>query len=198
MSSWKREKLDYGKGFLYQSYENIGIFGLRATNEKIDMIKKLVNLKNLNILDIGSNSGFVTIKLAMEAITVEGVEPNEFVLEHGNLLKEYYKLNNVNFYNSKFEEFSPSKKYDIVLSFANHSTYDGETKFNLDEYFTKIFKLLSEEGKLIFESHHPYIEKDLTLVKKSIEKFFNIKKVFVYESDNFIDNGRTWMLCQRK
>ena len=198
VKSWKREKLDYGKGFLYQSFENIGIFGLRATNEKINMIKKLININNLDILDIGSNSGFVSIELSIEANNVDGVEPNKFILEHGNLLKEYYKLNNINFFNCKFEEFMVSKNYDIILSFANHSTYDGETEFNLDEYFLKISELLSKKGKLIFESHHPYIEKDLTLVEDSIKKFFNINKVFIYESENFIDNGRTWMLCERK
>ncbi len=198
MKSWKREKLDYGKGFFYQSYENIGIFGLRATNEKIDMIKKLMNIKNLNILDIGSNSGFVSIELAMGAGAVDGVEPNEFIIEHGNILKDFYKLDNINFYKSKFEEFLISKKYDIILSLANHSTYDGETEFNLDEYFLKISELLTEKGTLIFESHHPYIEKDLTKVGKTIENFFNINKVFIYESENFIDNGRTWMLCEKK
>ena len=162
------------------------------------MIKKLTNINNLNILDIGSNSGFVSIELAMDAGAVDGVEPNDFIIEHGNLLKDFYKLDNINFYKSKFEEFLVSKKYDIILSFANHSTYDGETEFNLDEYFLKISELLTEKGALIFESHHPYIEKDLTKVQKNIENYFTISKVFVYESENFIDNGRTWMLCQKK
>ena len=27
VKSWKRKELDYGRGFLYQSYENIGLYG---------------------------------------------------------------------------------------------------------------------------------------------------------------------------
>lgn len=197
IKSWERKELDYGRGFLYQSYENFGLYGLRATNQKIQMIYKLSDLKNKKILDIGSNSGFLSVEIAKQASSVYCIEPNKYLVKHGEILSDYLNLKNINFNIKKFEEFETSEKFEVVLSFANHSTYDGETEYSLDEYFSKISLLLKENGNLLFESHHPYIEKDLSEVKNILLRYFDIKEESVLDSNNFIDDGRTWLLCQK-
>ena len=198
IKSWKRKELDYGRGFLYQSYENFGLYGLRATNHKMQMINKLLDLGNKKILDIGSNSGFLSVEVAKQAKFVSCVEPNKYLVKQGGVLSDFLNQKNIIFYIKKFEEFKTNEKFGAVLSFANHSTYDGETEYTLEEYFSKISLLLEENGNLVFESHHPYIEKDLSKVKDILLRYFDIKDEMLLESNNFIDNGRTWLLCQKK
>ena len=197
VKSWKRKELDYGRGFLYQSYENIGLYGLRATNKKINLIENFINLKNKKILDIGSNSSFLSVEIAKKANFVDCVEPNKYLIKQGQIVADFFKLLNMNFYETKFEQFYTNNKYSTVLSCANHSTYDGETEYSLDEYFSKISNLLIERGSLLFESHHPLIEKDISDVKNCISKYFDIKEEIIVEGGNFIDNGRTWLLCKK-
>lgn len=59
-------------------------------------------------------------------------------------------VDNVQFITTKFENFFPESKFDIVLSFANHSTYDGETDHSLEEYFSKVKNLINSNGFMIF------------------------------------------------
>ena len=55
-------------------------------------------------------------------------------------------------YNKWAEGKGKEKKYDIVFSFANDETIDGNTSFNFCEYITKIASLLKKGSILIFES----------------------------------------------
>ena len=52
-----------------------------------------------------------------------------------------------------------SEQFEIVLSFANHATFDENTKQDLESYFSKCRKLLSPKGYFLFESHPPHLEK---------------------------------------
>ena len=82
----------------------------------------------------------------------EGVEINPYLVRISNYTKEYLDIDNSEFHNLSFENFKPEKKYDIVFSFANDETIDGNTTFNFCEYITKITSLLKKGSILIFES----------------------------------------------
>ena len=192
------KKLDYGSGYFYQSYESLGIFGIRSTEDRINFLKLHKYTDNKNILDIGSNSGFLSLSLSKNANNIIGIEPNDFLNQQANLVKNFLRVDNVKFITTKFENFSSESKFDIVLSFANHSTYDGETEYNLQEYFSKVKDLLDSDGTMIFESHHPNIEKEFSMVQNEIEKYFDIVEKKVYKSENFYDSGRIWIIAKVK
>ena len=132
-----------------------------------------------------------------ELLDVNFILRETVAIQPGQIVADFFKLLNMNFYETKFEQFYTNNKYSTVLSCANHSTYDGETEYSLDEYFSKISNLLIERGSLLFESHHPLIEKDISDVKNCISKYFDIKEEIIVEGGNFIDNGRTWLLCKK-
>ena len=103
-------------------------------------------------MDIGSNCGFFTLYASRFLNSSEGVEINPYLVRISNYTKEYLDIDNSEFHNLSFENFKPETKYDIVFSFANDETIDGNTKFNFCEYIMKISSLLKNGGLLIFES----------------------------------------------
>ena len=68
------KKLDYGSGYFYQSYESLGIFGIRSL-KKINSLNLNKYIVNRNVLDIGSNSGFFSLSLAAKANNIVGIGP---------------------------------------------------------------------------------------------------------------------------
>ena len=52
------ETYDYGQGYFYQSLEKINLSGLRNSKKRIEQYKILEDIKNKEIIDIGTNSGF--------------------------------------------------------------------------------------------------------------------------------------------
>ena len=86
---------------------------------------------------------------------MDGVELNPYLVNIANDTKSYLKNENVEFYTSSFEQFSTSKKFDIVFSMANDETIDGNTKFTFQEYIEKIISLLKPDGFLMFETVSP-------------------------------------------
>ena len=122
---------DYGEGYFYQSLDEVCITGLRDTSARLTTFNMPELVRGRTILDIGSNSGFLSTKLAKTAKSVEGIEPNPYLNKIGALVANYLKINNIKFNDMSFEDFKPSRSYDVVASFANHSTFDGNTKHTI-------------------------------------------------------------------
>ena len=140
------------KGF-YQGFEEIKVDGCRPTEKRFKDydIKKYLS-KNKTVLDIGCNCGFFSLYTSRFVKQVNGVEINPHLIAIANDTQEYMDIKNVKFHTSSFENFVSTENVDIILSFANDSTIDGNTKFNFTEYIEKILSLLAPEGLLIFES----------------------------------------------
>ena len=137
----------------YQGFEEIKIDGCRSTERRFDEYNIAHYLsREKNALDIGSNCGFFTLYASRFLNSSEGVEINPYLVRISNYTKEYLDIDNSEFHNLSFENFKPEKKYDIVFSFANDETIDGNTTFNFCEYITKITSLLKKGSILIFES----------------------------------------------
>ena len=171
----------------YQGFEEIKIKGARSSEKRFndyDLIKYLS--KEKTVLDIGSNCGFLTLLVSKYVKEIDGVELNPYLISISNDTKAYLGINNANFYNKRFEEFTTSKKYDFIFSFANDSTFDKNTKFHFQEYIEKIISLLQENGILIFESQamdmiHPtkFMPKfDFLNDKFSVIKFKKVKSEY--------------------
>ena len=163
------------QGF-YQGFDKIGIIGSRSTEKRFNEynIGSLFS-KNKNVLDIGSNCGFVSLYTSEFVKSVTGVEINPFLVKISNDTKEFLNIQNVKFVCSTFEEYNTEEKFDIVYSFANDSTIDDNTTFNFEEYIQKILFLLSSGGLLIFESQ----ALDVLVPSKFQSKLEILEKYFI-------------------
>ena len=137
----------------YQGFDEIKVDGCRSTERRFNEynIQRYLS-KEKNALDIGSNCGFFTLYASRFLNTIEGIEINPYLVRISNYTKEYLDIENSEFHNLSFESFESEKKYDIIFSFANDETIDGNTKFNFCEYIMKVSSLLKNGGVLIFES----------------------------------------------
>jgi ubiquinone/menaquinone biosynthesis C-methylase UbiE len=173
----KWEHFIYSKqdGF-YQGLDKINIKGSRSTEKRFNEynIGSLFS-KNKNVLDIGSNCGFVSLYTSEFVKSVTGVEINPFLVKISNDTKEFLNIQNVKFVCSTFEEYNTEEKFDIVYSFANDSTIDNNTTFNFEEYVQKILFLLSSGGLLIFESQ----ALDVLVPSKFQSKLEILEKYFI-------------------
>ena len=173
----KWEHFIYSKqdGF-YQGLDKINIKGSRSTEKRFNEynIGSLFS-KNKNVLDIGSNCGFVSLYTSEFVKSVTGVEINPFLVKISNDTKEFLNIQNVKFVCSTFEEYNTEEKFDIVYSFANDSTIDDNTTFNFGEYIQKILFLLSSGGLLIFESQ----ALDVLVPSKFQSKLEILEKYFI-------------------
>ena len=163
------------QGF-YQGFDKIGIVGSRSTEKRFNEynIENLFS-KNKNVLDIGSNCGFVSLYTSEFVKNVIGVEINPFLVKISNDTKAFLGTQNAKFICSTFEEYETKEKFDIVYSFANDSTIDNNTTFNFEEYIQKILFLLSSGGLLIFESQ----ALDVLVPSKFQSKLEILEKYFI-------------------
>jgi len=166
------------QGF-YQGFDKIGIVGSRSTEKRFNEynIRNLFS-KNENVLDIGSNCGFVSLYTSEFVKSVIGVEINPFLVKISNDSKAFLGIQNVKFICSTFEEYRTEEKFDMVYSFANDSTIDDNTTFNFEEYIQKILFLLSPGGLLIFESQalDVLVPNAFQLKLEILEKYFIIRE----------------------
>ena len=58
---------------------------------------------------------------------MNGVELNPHLVDIAKDTRDFLKINNIEFFASSFEQFSTSKKYDLVFSLPNDETIDEET-----------------------------------------------------------------------
>ena len=180
--NWKSFVYAKQNGF-YQGFDEIKINGCRSTEKRFRRykIEKFLS-KQFSALDIGCNCGFFTIFASRYLDLMEGVEINPYLIEIANDTKNFLKIKNVNFYNSRFEDFEPNHNYDVIFSLANDETIDGNTKFTFEEYIQKIYNLLNENGLLIFETVSP----DTYEPRLFQPKLKLLKKKFVVLEDKMV------------
>ena len=182
--NWKSFVYAKQNGF-YQGFDEIKINGCRSTEKRFRRykIEKFLS-KQFSALDIGCNCGFFTIFASRYLDFMEGVEINPYLVEIANDTKNFLKIKNVNFYNSRFEDFEPNHNYDVIFSLANDETIDGNTKFTFEEYIGKIYNLLNENGFLMFETVSP----DTYEPKLFQPKLKLLKKKFVVLEDKMVES----------
>jgi SAM-dependent methyltransferase len=137
----------------YQGFGEIQIDGCRSTEKRLrdyDLTNYLS--KSKTGLDIGCNVGFFSLAVSRFLEKIVGIEINPYLIDIANDAQEYLKISNSQFYNTSFETFETSEKFDIIFSLANDETIDGNTKFTFSEYVQKIVSLLTSDGILVFES----------------------------------------------
>lgn len=190
---------DYGEGYFYQSYARAGIRGLRNTEARVEAMRLGERVAGKTVLEVGCNSGFLGLTLAATAAHVTGVEINPYLVKQARLVASSLGTANVSFQAAPFEQFSPTQPVDVVLSFANHSTFDGNTQQDLTAYFERCAACLGPSGIFYFESHHPAFEGGkLEQVVGTLGRFFAVEERQVLRYGTYLDSGRTFIVAARR
>src|SRR4029079_1488707 len=138
------------------------------------------------------------LAIAPDAARVVAFELNPYLIAIAQTGAEFLDVHNVEFAVAAFEDFTTTETFDDVLSFANHHTYDGNTRQSLEEYFQRCHALTKPGGRLIFESHPPEIEgAHFGITVKLIEQFFEIDRNEVHDYGTFLDKNRRFIVATR-
>lgn len=200
LKTYKNSLYDYGEGYFYQSLEKINLSGLRLTKKRLETMEIDKYIKDKTILDIGSNIGAISLQVDQTFRSFDNVEHNISLCKIGEKISKFINKKEINFYSEDFMKKKFIKNYDIILSLANHHTYDKGIK-NTDLYFEKIFKLLKNNGILIIESHHPKYENEEkfeNIISQILRKNFLIIKKGKYAFLNNYDHGRSFYFLQKQ
>jgi len=190
---------DYGEGYFYQGCRDIGLTGLRDTGARIDAMRLKELVAGNTVLEIGCNTGFLSLGIAATAASVTGFDINPHLIEVARAVADHLGSGNVRFEVSRFEDWDDRTGYDAVLSFANHSTYDENTSQDIAEYFRRCAALVRPGGRFVFESHPPAHEgTGLERVGREIERHFEISERRVLDYGTFLDRGRTFVVAMKR
>ena len=198
INSEKNNFYDYGENFFYQDMPCINLPGLRNTSKRIEALNLNNLLSSKTFLDIGSNAGSIILNLKTKFIKGVGIEYNPKLVKIAKIIAEEKNIYNSNFLAEDFLKYQINDTFDVVLSLANHSTFDkgiNDTRL----YFEKIDKLLKKNGILVLESHSPLYEPPLQfeeIVKKYCKKY-KILKEGIYKFGNFYDFKRKFYIFQK-
>lgn len=189
---------DYGAGYLYQSFPPLGLRGFRQTEVRCSQMDINDALRDKRVLEIGCNSGFLSLTLSPGTRRYVGFDNNPFLIDIARLTKEALHDNAVEFRVDTVEAFTSTEPFDAVLSFANHSTWDGNMTLALEAYFSKLQSLLIPDGTLFFESHHPALENKTQVLEtlRVMQKFFAIQQQRELTQGSAWDRGRTFVKAQ--
>ncbi len=190
---------DYGEGYHYQSSSELGITGLRDTSARVTAFDLARRLSGKTVLEIGCNTGFVALAVAPYVQRLVGFEVNPLLIEIANVGKEFLKTPTVDFFVSSFEEFNSDSSFDVVLSFANHHTYDGNTHQSLDDYFKRCWEFTNPNGDLLFESHPPALEgADFAKTLAIINRYYDITESAIHSYGTFLDQDRRFVVGKKR
>ena len=196
----KNNLYDYGEGFFYQSIYPINLDGLRDSAKRIKKLNLNNYLKNSIFLDIGTNIGGIPLSINNEFKYGFGIDHNEIIIKVAQEVQDYLKIKNLQFIHGDFLNYKFNKNFDVILSLANHSTFDGGLPNDTNEYFNKIHSLLNKNGILIVESHNPLYEKQETYLKiiNSLNNLYEIIEHGKYDFGNFYDKNRLFHILKKK
>ncbi len=190
---------DYGEGWFYQSSDELGITGLRDTTGRVKAFRLKRFVEGRSVLEIGCNTGFLSLAIAPAASRVVAFELNPHLIAMAEAGQRFLGIDNVEFSVAAFEDFPDDEQFDDVLSFANHHTYDGNTRQSLEEYFARCHAFTKPGGRLIFESHPPALEgSGFAHTTALIERYYEIERSEVHDYGTFLDKGRRYLIGTRR
>ena len=127
----------------------------------INLVKKY-NLKDLDILELGTGSGCISIALSKE-LKPKSIDALDISGAALSVAKSNAKLNNtnINFIKKDMNKFKPNKKYDLIISNPPYLTSSDETDIGI-KYEPKKALFASDNGnyfyKEILKKYKPYLK----------------------------------------
>ncbi len=136
----------FGGGRFYQSFEPLGITGLRPTANRAERYKINRYLSpQSKVLDIGANTGFFSMYIADCVAHIDAIEIDDTLVSIGREIAAYAGIGNLQFLSLDIKRFEPSERYDVIFAFAVHN-WASKT---IDE-FSELLKRLSKPGAIVF------------------------------------------------
>jgi len=132
----KRKNIDKKKGF--NSYK------------KLDVIFKNIPKDAKNIIDIGSNNGFFSIKLAQKGYQVIGYEPTDKFVESSNMICRKYGINNAAFYKIGLDKDSSESLFDADISLVLSVLHNWVTQFDYNTAIDILKNIWAKTNKTMF------------------------------------------------
>jgi SAM-dependent methyltransferase len=172
----------------YQSFPALSLSGQRDTIQRIKDYK-VINFINKqdNILNIGSNCGFLDIHISKLCNSIVGIEPIEKLTVMQAVIVDELRIDNIKIINSSFPVKSLEKeRFEVIFSLAIHHWI----KKPLAEYLDDIIKVLKPKGKILIESHRlandkPHPKKVTSHYKKHLKDYNAIKKYLTNKDNKF-------------
>ena len=143
--------------------------------------KKILNdilgpQKNKNILDVGCGDGSVSVEYGDDN-KLSLLDQSEKMLSLAKNNAALFNVRNIDLFNCSLKDFSPKKKYDVIILFGFLAHVDS-----LSNTFNKIHSLLNNNGKILiqYSDHKKLITK--------INMYFS-DKIYIKNriTDNVID-----------
>ena len=152
-------------------------------------------LKDADVLDIGSNTGFVAIYCAKFSKEVLGIGLNPYLNRVARETAEYLKVKNAQFMDVDFKDFQTEDRFDVVLSLSNHHTIDENLDLGFKNHISRISDLLRPDGVMLFESHNVFgpgeggagDDGDMEAKVEIMSKFFKIERYRMVR--RFLEHG---------
>jgi len=179
------QKHSHGHGLMYQGFRKLGIPGWRLVEDRFEEYGfKAFLTKDSVVLDIGCNCGFFALYVAQFAAHVDALDIDGSQIATGKAVQKYLGIENCDLFQSTFEQFIPTRTYDLICSFAVHRWIGLE----LRDYFERLYKMLSGGGFVVFESHFLHeIDKNLHgRLPEAIRDLFRIEQESVTHENRMI------------
>lgn len=167
-----------------QYMETLGLFHNYKGQAKFlaSLITKNGTYGRCKILDVGCGTGALLSKINSafpgSYSIATGIDPNGAFIEYCRRLK----LSNAKFYKTRFEDFKPVEKYDIVL-FTAYIIQSSKSLIEFRRFIKSAFNMLTDNGMVIFS----FIDRGLYSRKHNYGAF----KLQMPRTSNFIGNGET-------
>ncbi len=139
----------FGQGGFYQQFPLLKFPGQRPTVARFDTYKICHAFRSgKRVLDIGCNTGFISLYVAPYVDHVDGIEVNTQLVSVANQAAGILGIDNCTFHNTKFEDFTSPLQYHTIMSLAVHH----HIPLSFEQYFKKIDAMLLLGGIFILES----------------------------------------------
>lgn len=169
----------------YQSYSEIGIPGIRNTQERIAIYGCRDYLKSTDqVLDIGCNCGFFDLQISSYVGQITGMDPQDEFVQIANETKKILGIKNATFVCADYANARLPNSYDAIFSLAVHSNVIL-SGISIESYMEKIMGNLAKDGILFFESHDLRNDKDRYkyMVQEFSRRGMEICRKETYKSD---------------
>ena len=191
---WFKVKTPFqlNKTVFYQTHPDLKLEGIRPTLARINSYGLLdIISENSVILDIGGNTGFMSMYFSKYAKHIDMVEMDDKFVRIAHLAKKHLGIQNYQIHNIDIKSFNPNKKYDVIISTAIHKWVG----LNLEDYYELISSWLTTTGTILFESHAN--KEDI----ENIEYFLNTREDLTYYKgyvDDQLGSIRAYFLIRHK
>ena len=181
----------FGNGNFYQNFPLLSIDGTRDCKKRIltYRCRDFINLHD-NILDIGCNTGFFSMEIAMLCNHIDGFDNETELIETAIFAKNIAKIENCNFWCDDFSYMEVTeKKYDIIFCLAIFEWMIK--KIGMQKFIDNLIRISNPGSKIFYESHH--LVDDICINADRIQiKAFTDNGYSVIHEEIFIDD------CKRK